>query len=571
MADLQAIVSQLNASPLFYTISLLEFSQKSPQQLRQLLVRVLSYISPSQKKCLESDGLEASTACMIELLRSYYFPNMDAISFRQGLSSGSKDVIYPLLSWLLPQILVFKKHVYLSHFLSEVEIPGELLLDEDCNILQAQCGALRDHFKANYCRLQSLQEAQTEKDVVSLRENVHKLEAEKEHLSTKISKLRAKLQHVAKLDQILALVEQHRVEKLDETNLANNVKEQKRALAAESGKHGKALLKLEYMQALVNTPPPLMSERIAQEISMLRYLADTKLPKELADKQRHKDALDKVLNAANYGDDKISRIQVLSTQAKLVSANNELKSLRKRSCPEKRNELSSDGDSVQWQQSALVAERLKVAFDKLTALTARKEQLVVKGTVLRGEELKQFVESLRAKSITYRTMKKEIDDMATEFGVLRRTLQVLQHQASSMPHPVVPGMLEDVLESSGGDEELDKAIGTLTSLLAEVNESLRENKEKVAPRVKLLQSLRKTKQDLEIVHAEKKRHHLEVSSLYERKLSRLQNEVESVQREFARENKLYQDKCAELEAVESSLEEGKRQLSFLLNSSRFNL
>ncbi|EFJ20932.1 hypothetical protein SELMODRAFT_418026 [Selaginella moellendorffii] len=559
MADVQAIVSQLNASPLFYTISLLEFSQKSPQQLRQLLVRVLSYISPSQKKCLESNGLEASTACMMELLRSYYFPNMDAISFRQGLSSGSRDVIYPLLSWLLPQIVVFKKHVYLSQFLNEVEIPGELLLDEDCNILQAQCGALRDHFKANYCRLQSLQEAQTEKDVVSLRENVHKLEAEKEHLSTKVSKLRAKLQHVAKLDQILALVEQHRVEKLDETNLANNVKEQKRALAAESGKHGKALLKLEYMQALVNTPPPLMSERIAQEISMLRYLADTKLPKELADKQRHKDALDKVLNDPNYSDDKISRIQVLSTQAKLVSANNELKSLRKRSCLEKRNELSPDGDSVQWQQSALVAERLKVAFDK------------VKGTVLRGEELKQFVESLRAKSITYRTMKKETDDMATEFGALRRTLQILQHQASSMPHPVVPGMLEDVLESSGGDEELDKAIGTLTSLLAEVNESLRENKEKVAPRVKLLQSLRKTKQDLEIVHAEKKRHHLEVSSLYERKLSRLQNEVESVQREFARENKLYQDKCAELEAVESSLEEGKRQLSFLLNSSRLNL
>ncbi|XP_024538716.1 uncharacterized protein LOC9658192 [Selaginella moellendorffii] len=270
------------------------------------------------------------------------------------------------------KIVVFKKHVYLSQFLNEVEIPGELLLDEDCNILQAQCGALRDHFKANYCRLQSLQEAQTEKDVVSLRENVHKLEAEKEHLSTKVSKLRAKLQHVAKLDQILALVEQHRVEKLDETNLANNVKEQKRALAAESGKHGKALLKLEYMQALVNTPPPLMSERIAQEISMLRYLADTKLPKELADKQRHKDALDKVLNDPNYSDDKISRIQ-----AKLVSANNELKSLRKRSCLEKRNELSPDGDSVQWQQSALVAERLKVAFDKVTALTARKEQLIV--------------------------------------------------------------------------------------------------------------------------------------------------------------------------------------------------
>lgn len=57
----------------------------------------------------------------------------------------------------------------------------------------------------------------------------------------------------------------------------------------------------------------------------------------------------------------------------------------------------------------------------------------VKGSVRRGEDLKQYVELLRGKSITYKVLKKEMDDMAAEYGVLLRTQQLLERQAVDLP------------------------------------------------------------------------------------------------------------------------------------------
>ncbi|XP_024538929.1 uncharacterized protein LOC112349198 isoform X2 [Selaginella moellendorffii] len=101
-------------------------------------------------------------------------------------------------------------------------------------------------------------------------------------MSTKVSKLRAKLQ---------------------------------RALATESGKHGKALLKLEYMQVLVNTTSPHERKNCSGNISatlfLLIYPVSCKLFSGVGRKTATPDALDKVLNDPNYNDDKILRVPFL--------------------------------------------------------------------------------------------------------------------------------------------------------------------------------------------------------------------------------------------------------------------
>lgn len=48
----------------------------------------------------------------------------------------------------------------------------------------------------------------------------------------------------------------------------------------------------------------------------------------------------------------------------------------------------------------------------------------------RGEDLKQYVELLRGKSATYKALKKELDDKATDYGVLVRTKRLLEQQAA---------------------------------------------------------------------------------------------------------------------------------------------
>lgn len=51
-------------------------------------------------------------------------------AFRQGLVTGSKPVIHPVLHWLLQRTNELKKRAYLARFLVKLEVPAEFLQDD---------------------------------------------------------------------------------------------------------------------------------------------------------------------------------------------------------------------------------------------------------------------------------------------------------------------------------------------------------------------------------------------------------------------------------------------------------
>lgn len=51
-------------------------------------------------------------------------------AFRQGLVTGSKPVIHPVLHWLLQRTNELKKRAYLARFLVKLEVPVEFLQDD---------------------------------------------------------------------------------------------------------------------------------------------------------------------------------------------------------------------------------------------------------------------------------------------------------------------------------------------------------------------------------------------------------------------------------------------------------
>lgn len=61
------------------------------------------------------------TFCFLVLYRS---------TFRQGLVTGSKPVIHPVLHWLLQRTNELKKRAYLARFLVKLEVPAEFLQDD---------------------------------------------------------------------------------------------------------------------------------------------------------------------------------------------------------------------------------------------------------------------------------------------------------------------------------------------------------------------------------------------------------------------------------------------------------
>ena len=68
---------------------------------------------------------------MLRILK--YKPPVDipVANFRQGLVEGQKNVIYPVMEWLLQRIDDLKTRAYLAKYLVKVDIPPEVAADPD--------------------------------------------------------------------------------------------------------------------------------------------------------------------------------------------------------------------------------------------------------------------------------------------------------------------------------------------------------------------------------------------------------------------------------------------------------
>ncbi|KAJ7540696.1 hypothetical protein O6H91_10G026900 [Diphasiastrum complanatum] len=160
MVDAQTVVALLNEASPDCPVSLMDFCQKSPQQLRELLMHVLSFIQPIQKD-IDIDSPNASTSWVLDLLRMLnYHPPFDRGSFHT------------------PWFAFWQHNCYLS-FAILVAFRG-------------QCDSLGEQFKTTHYHLECLHK--DEKYPALLKENVPKLEAEREHLTSKISKIKTKIQ-----------------------------------------------------------------------------------------------------------------------------------------------------------------------------------------------------------------------------------------------------------------------------------------------------------------------------------------------------------------------------------------
>ncbi|CAM6116215.1 unnamed protein product [Calypogeia fissa] len=559
MEEAEGIVTMLNGPPLELGTTVMDFCQMSPMDLWQLLYAVLSAILPPQRV---DETQDSKNSWMMELLRVLnYRPNIDGITLREGIVNGSVGVIYPLLPWLLSQMTMLQKRAYLARFLIDVEIPAELLLEEDMNLLHAQYNGIREQFKDTHRHLDSVR--QIERNPTQVKGQVQELETERDHLQSKIVKVKRKLQDVEKVEAMLEVVGQLKSLRLEEATLAETWKDQNQALADSLGKHQKATSQLHQVQVLAaGANNPAFLEKIAQGNSILHYNAEKKLPKEVKKKQLHLRALQEVLGNNSDG--------LAGIQAKLLAVNEELRSLKKNNGIEKvqQTDQALKGAAFEWQEvqmGAVVATQLPEAYDKLETLTLRRDQLLdiidqktaaieeVKATVRRGEDFKQYVDQLRMKSATYKKMKKEIDDLEAEHGGLVKTQEFLEQQLSS----ALEHLGQDRILPSGDDGHADSqnSIQKLKELIAEVNSLADEKRSKLTPQVNELERLRVELHELELEHEDKSKHYSEVHSLFERKVRNLEADISACSKELEIERNALNNNAAAIEKLQASVVE----------------
>ena len=114
----------------------------------------------------------------------YYFLILDFIELYKWLSYNNHIFIL--------QVDMLKKRAYLAPFLINIDIPPELLLEDDVNLLHTQFDVLQDHFKAVHKHLENIRKK--DKDPALLKGSIQGLEVKKNHLSTKIQNLKTELQ-----------------------------------------------------------------------------------------------------------------------------------------------------------------------------------------------------------------------------------------------------------------------------------------------------------------------------------------------------------------------------------------
>ncbi|XP_024273072.1 intraflagellar transport protein 81 homolog isoform X2 [Oncorhynchus tshawytscha] len=518
--QLKFIVEHLNKDPFKKNFNLITFDSLEPMQLLQILNDVLAEIDPKQTIDIREEMPDQTAKRMFTLLGMLkYKPpgNMsEPSSFRQGLVTGSKPVIHPILHWLLQRVTELKKRAYLARFLVKLEVPAEFLQDDVITDTYHQYEELVEGFKTYHKECEQLKSSGF--STAEIRKDIGAMEEEKDQLIKRVERLKKRVESVSNHQRMLELARQLRVEKEREESLAQQKQEQKNQLFQAEQRLQRSQQQLKDLrQAAADAKPESLMKRLEEEIKFNSYMVSDKLPKELESKRRMVQYLQKVVSEPAMGQAELEELE-----DKIRENNIEINLLIEKRMM--RNDPIDDKLSLFRQQASIItrkkeakAEELQEAREELAALDRELNQKNSQARdqdgdeVIRGDEFKRFVGKLRSKGTVFKKKRQEITELRAEYGVLQRTEEILKQR-----HEV-------------GQQQLVKKL----------NSTIVEKKSALAPIIKELRPLRQQCQDLTQEYEEKKAQYDSCAAGLESNRSKLEQEVRALREEMAQEENRY--------------------------------
>jgi len=259
-----------------------------------------------------------------------------------------------------------------------------------------------------------------------------------------------------------------------------------------------------------------------------------KLEGEIGAMQSEIGQLETTINEQNQD----SRLHVYKQQANLVAKKKELVLKDKKQLEEERDALSKD---------LLMKER---------------EYEQMKGhKFMKRDEFKNYAASLRDKSAKFKRLKAELSDLRHEVAVLTRTEQILQ---AKDPTPAgmreTEAMLEKAsVEKSQVDKAKGKTLDEIQGIVQKINLQLKEKKNKLAPQIKALRSVRQNFQQVEVKYLEKKSAYDQAKSCMDGELSKVSGDVRTLENEVMEGEQAYHELNMQVMSAESRLQRALRE------------
>uniref|UniRef100_A0A668VKC1 Intraflagellar transport protein 81 homolog n=1 Tax=Oreochromis aureus TaxID=47969 RepID=A0A668VKC1_OREAU len=570
--QLKFIVEQLNGEPFKKNFNLITFDSLEPMQLLQILNDVLAEIDPKQAIDIREEMPEQTVKriCALLGMLKYKPPGniSDVSSFRQGLVTGSKPVIHPILHWLLQRVPELKKRAYLARFLVKLEVPADFLQDDIINDTYHQYEELVEGFKTYHKECEQLRTSGF--STAEIRRDISAMEEEKDQLIKRVERLKKRVESVSNHQRMLEQARQLRVEKEREEALTHQKQEQKNQLFQAEQRRLRSEQQLKDLrQAAADANPenwslcPLHSglmKRLEEEIKINSYMVSEKLPKELEGMRRTVQFLQKVASEPAMGQADLQELE-----DKIKEADSQINQLIEKRMM--RYDPMDDKLSLYRQQASIIARRkeskaeeLQEAREELAAAERELRQRTnqTQGSdgeeVIRGDEMKRLVAKLRSKGTVYKKKRQEIAELKADYGVVQRTEEILKQR-----HDAVQQKLQTVEAEKGIsgysdtqeelervsaikselDEKKGRTLDDMSEMVKKLNSMIVEKKSALAPIIKELRSLRQQSQELGQEYEEKKAQYESCAVGLESNRSKLEQEVKALRDEMAQKENRY--------------------------------
>ncbi|XP_077987747.1 intraflagellar transport protein 81 homolog [Glandiceps talaboti] len=558
--QLKYIVSQLNKPPFNKSYNLISFDALEGNQLLQNLNDVFSEINPQNKMDIREEEPDQTAVRMMRNLSVLkYTPKEDPSTFRQGLVTGDKLVVHPILKWLLERIPDLKKRAYLAKYLVKVEIPEEFMAEGVVAEVYEQYEGLVDAFKILHKEGERLRNSTF--STAEIRKDITQMEEEKEQLVKRIERLKKKVETVPNHERMIEIARSYRKETERETSIAQQKLEQRNQLLHAEQRYQRTVHSLKDLkQTTAGASADGLIKKLEEENKVNAYLCQEKLPKEIEAKRKTVQDLQRVVSEPAMGQ---SDLDELDRKIKAVNAEiNQL--IEKRMM---RNDPIDDKLSLFRQQASIIARKKEVAAEGLSehkeelqgcqreVREKREQAKSVQGEeVLKGDDFKRYVNKLRGKSTVYKKKRQELAELRAEYGVLSRSEEILKQRDNLVSSKL--SQLESKKGVSGyqdTQEELEKVstikseldemkgrtLDDMSEMVRKLTQTIANKKIDLAPVIKELRPLRQRCQEIQQVYDEKKSQYDTMAAGLESNRSKIEQEVRAYREECSQEESRY--------------------------------
>lgn len=379
-----------------------------------------------------------------------------------------------------------------------LNLPPEAISIPEVTNLIAQYELSMEDFKDSHQNYElAVQEGKKTRE---LRSDSIAIEGEIDNVKKRIERLQTRLDKVPQQELLLEAAKSLRVERDQQKELQSQIDEQKVGLQRASVLGERLQKEYQNMRlATQGTSPKQMLDAVVEETQVLEFMVNQKLPQELMIRQTEVQILQDVIAEPN-----ITRDYINDLQYNLDEVSKEVHRMVETKLNDKSQQNDTLGLGPFRQQAALIARNKETAAEQLDQLTRElndvenqlknKQQMLqetVGEVILRGDDLKQFVNTLRAKSNIYKQQRSEIASVKAEANDLIETLENLRAQDPSLVinNEEDTSSLEPMVSRPDSPVE-SRGITELSRLVDGLTRAVLSAREKLAPMSQQLRPLR---------------------------------------------------------------------------------